>query len=292
MKTIILTGSSSGFGLAGAKALASADHLVFATMRNVNGANAAVAGELKTWAAAHDARIEVVELDVTSNESVRNAITEIAEKSGGVIDVLINNAGLSYLGISEALSVEQTEQLFQVNTIAPERMMKAVLPFMHQQKSGLIINITSVQSRNLLPVFTIYNATKAALDAASVGYHYELKPLGIDVVTIQPGGYPSTDIITKGLKAAHEEVEKQYSKEILQFKKSAFKYFEPTASSPDPAEVATAMVNLVAQSAGTRPVWTVVGGGPQTPKFEAINKQLQDIAELGLQMLPQYFPAD
>lgn len=151
MKQIILTGSSSGFGLTAVKTLALKGHTVYATMRNVNGVNAAVAKELTDWAKTQQVKVIVVELDVTSTTSVNNAIADIAKQSGGRIDVLINNAGISFMGIGEALSIEQTELLYQVNTIGPERTMKAVLPYMHQQKEGLIINVTSVQSRQYFP---------------------------------------------------------------------------------------------------------------------------------------------
>jgi NAD(P)-dependent dehydrogenase (short-subunit alcohol dehydrogenase family) len=106
MKTILLTGSSSGFGLQAAKTLAIQRHTVYATMRNINSSNAAVAQELKEWAKTHGAPLEVVELDVTRNDSVKQAIAEITQQSGGVIDVLINNAGLSYMGTGEALTIE------------------------------------------------------------------------------------------------------------------------------------------------------------------------------------------
>lgn len=280
MKKIILTGSSSGFGLQAVKTLASKGHTVYATMRNIAGANASTAAELKQWAKDNGAAVEVIELDVTSNESAKKAIAEISEKSGGVIDVLINNAGLSYLGLGEALTIEQTNQIYQVNTIAPERMMKAVLPFMHKQKDGLIINITSVQSRHYIPILSTYNGTKAALDAVSVGYHYELKSSGIDVATIQPGAYQTTDITTKSIVAGNIAVEEFYGEDILNYKKGVIQYFDPTPESRDPQEVADAMLTLVELPQGKRPLFTIVGGGPQTANFEKVNSLIQEIAEI------------
>jgi NAD(P)-dependent dehydrogenase (short-subunit alcohol dehydrogenase family) len=142
MKKIILTGSASGFGLLAVKTLASKGHTVYATMRNVNGANAIPAQEIKQWAKDNNANVEVVELDVTSDASAKNAIAEITKHSGGQIDVLINNAGISFIGVNESISAEQTDQVFQVNVIGADRMIKAVLPFMHKQKDGLIVNVT------------------------------------------------------------------------------------------------------------------------------------------------------
>jgi NAD(P)-dependent dehydrogenase (short-subunit alcohol dehydrogenase family) len=291
MKKIILTGSSSGFGLTAVKTLASKGHTVYATMRNVNGANAAVAKALKDWAAAQQAKVEVIELDVTNTTSVNRAVAEIAQLSGGVIDVLINNAGISYIGMGEALSIEQTEMLYQVNTIGPERTMKAVLPYMHQQQKGLIINVTSVQSRQYFPVLSTYNGTKAALDAVTMGYHYELKSAGIDVVGIQPGAYQTTDITTKGLIAANAAVEAKYGKDVLDFKRAVLRYFEPTPESPDPQEVADVMLKLVELPGGQRPVLTVVGGGANAERIEMLNETMKQIVEFTTDFLPKAFPA-
>jgi len=279
MKNIILTGSSSGFGLDAVKVLASKGHTVFATMRNINNSNANTAAEIKKWALANNAKVEIVELDVTSNYSVKKAIAEISRQTGGKIDVLINNAGVSFMGLGETLSIDQTEYMYQVNTIGPERVMKSVLPFMHKIKEGLVINITSVQSRNFMPVFSTYNGTKAALDAVSVGYYYELKPSGIDVVTIQPGGYPTTDIVSKSIKAKNIEVEKNYHKDILKFKASLYAVFEPREDSGNPKEVADAMLALVEMPNGSRPIWTVVGGGLMSDSVQQINEQVKSLAE-------------
>lgn len=291
MKQIILTGSASGFGLKAAKTLALKGHTVYATMRNVNGANAGVAQELKDWAQAQKVKVEVVELDVTNTASVNNAIAEISKKSGGKIDVLINNAGISYYGLGEALTIEQTEQIYQVNTLGPERTMKAVLPYMHAQKEGLIINVTSVQSRNYIPSLSTYNGSKAGLDAASVGYHYELKSSGIDVAVIQPGAYQSTDITNKSITGKNEAVEAKYGADALDFKRALLQYFVPTPESGDPQEVADAMLKLVEQPKGERALWTIVGGGPMAEKFEAINQSLKEIVDFNIGILPQIFPA-
>ncbi|PSL34551.1 SDR family oxidoreductase [Chitinophaga ginsengisoli] len=293
MKQIILTGSASGFGLKAVKTLALQGHTVYATMRNIkwlSGANAAVAQELKDWAKAHNVKVEVVEMDVTSTVSVNAAVAEIAKKSGGRIDVLINNAGVSYYGFGEALTIEQTEQMYQVNTLGPERTMKAVLPYMHAQKEGLIINVTSVQSRNHIPSLSTYNGTKAALDAATVGYHYELKSSGIDVVNIQPGAFQTTDITNKRIVGKNEEVEAKYGEDALNFKRALLQYFVPTPESGDPQEVADAMLKLVELPKGERPLWTIVGGGPMTEKFEAINQSTKDIVDFNVSILPQLFP--
>lgn len=291
MKQIILTGSASGFGLLAVKTLALKGHTVFATMRNVNSSNAVIAQELRDWAKANNARVEIVELDVTSTASVNSAIAEITRKTDNRIDVLINNAGVAYYGVGEALSMEQTEQIYQVNTLGPERTMKAVLPYMRAQKEGLIINVSSVQSRNLIPSLSTYNGSKAGIDAASVGYHYELKSSGIDVAILQPGAYQSTDITSKRMKGKNEAVEAEYGADALDFKRALLKFFEPTPESPDPQQVADAMLQLVEQSKGERPLWTVAGDGPLAEAVTRMNQSIQELVEFNLNLLPQIFPA-
>jgi NAD(P)-dependent dehydrogenase (short-subunit alcohol dehydrogenase family) len=278
MKKIILTGSASGFGYLAAKTLAAKGYTVYATMRNVNGANAAVAAELKQWAADNQASLEVVELDITNDQSVATAVAEITKKTGGKIDVLINNAGISHISVSEALSIQQADQIFQVNVIGADRMMKAVLPFMHQQRDGLIINVTSVLSRMHVPMFATYNASKAALDALSVGYHYELATAGIDVVTIQPGGYPSTDIITKGVQPANPAVEANYGERMHKLKQASIQMFTPNENSPNPQAVADVMLQLVEQPKGERPLWNLVGAEVAEP-IDHINQSTKALVD-------------
>lgn len=291
MKQIILTGSSSGFGLLAAKTLASKGHKVYATMRNVTTSNAAVASQLKAWAQQQQVQLEVVEMDVASTASVKKAVEEIAKLSGGKIDVLINNAGLAFLGFNESLTIEQTEQMYQVNTIGPERVMKAVLPYMHAQKEGLVINVTSVLSRLLLPSVSTYNGTKAALDAVTLGYHYELKSSGIDVVSIQPGAYQTTDLTAKGMVGANSDAEKNYGADAIEFRRALIAYFEPTPQSGNPQEVADVMLHLIEQPKGQRPLWTVIGGGANTEAVESLNQTLKGMTESVVTHLPHVFPA-
>jgi len=279
MKQILLTGSSSGFGLQALKTLAANGHKVYATMRNVNGVNASVAKDIRDWAKQTGAKVEVVELDVTSDSSVAKAMDTILAASGGRIDVLINNAGLAFIGISETLTNDQSNQLFQVNTLGVDRLIRAVLPAMHQQKEGLVINVSSVVARQQVPVFTVYNATKAAVDALSVGYHYELRSSGIDVAVIQPGGYPTTDIATKGPKPGNPDAQKYYGADVLKVKAALDHYFTPTENSPSPQPVADKMLELVNAKRGERPLWSLVGAGPFEGYIDQINQLTKTIVD-------------
>lgn len=215
--------------------------------------------------------IQVIELDVTSDSSVEKALNKISNHSNGQIDVLINNAGISYVGVNETLSAGQTDQLFQINVIGVERMIKAVLPFMHKQKNGLIINLSSVQSRFHTPVIGAYSATKAAVDALSVSYYYELRSTGIDVAIIQPGSYPTTDIVTKSLKADHPEAEALYGSDMAKVKAALIYTFTPKETNPDPQEVTDVIQKIVDADPGERALWTVVGGGRLAAAVDNMN---------------------
>ena len=135
MKNIIITGSSSGFGLKAAKDFADKGYKVFATMRNPSGKNASKKAELE----GHSAHITVVDMDVTDDASVQQAIGGIIAVEGKV-DVLINNAGIMFLGITEAFSVDQAHEQMNANYYSAIRTMQAVLPAMRKAGSGLIIN--------------------------------------------------------------------------------------------------------------------------------------------------------
>lgn len=118
-KNVIITGSSSGFGLKAAKDFADKGYRVFATMRNPNGKNAAVKDELQT----HSQSIHIVDMDVTNDESVNTAITDVLAKAGSV-DILINNAGIMYLGITEAFSIAQAKEQMETNYYGAIRTMQ------------------------------------------------------------------------------------------------------------------------------------------------------------------------
>jgi NAD(P)-dependent dehydrogenase (short-subunit alcohol dehydrogenase family) len=276
---IILTGSSSGFGLLTAKTLALAGHHVFATMRNINGTNKQATDDVYAWAKANNTKITVVELDVTSDDSVTAAINHIADITDGRIDGLINNAGSAFIGWNETLSAAQTNQLFQINVIGVDRMIKAVIPFMRNNKSGTIITISSVAARRTTPVMGAYGASKAAIDALSSSYYYELKPFGIDVAILQPGAYPATDIVAKQPIPANAAAEAYYPENMQLYKQYVFELFSPKADSPNPQEVADAIAELLQLPAGNKPLWTLIGADAGRDFIDNINTETKKLLD-------------
>ncbi|RYJ38177.1 Short-chain dehydrogenase/reductase SDR [Flavobacterium anhuiense] len=184
-KTIFITGTSTGFGKLTAVTLANAGHSVIAGMRNTNDKNTAAAKELQAIE-----NIEVVDIDVTDDASVRNAVEKVIIKYGK-IDVLINNAAVSGFGLLEGYSVDQVRKMFDVNVYSVLRMYQAVLPSMRKEKNGLVINITTGASGHTLPFMIPYIASKLVVESFTEGLQDELADYGIENVSIQPGVYPT-----------------------------------------------------------------------------------------------------
>lgn len=184
-KIIFITGASSGFGRDTALTLAAAGHQVFAGMRDINGRNKEVANTLRNHG------ITPVALDVTCETTTQAAIQTVLEKSGGRLDVVINNAGIASAGVSETFTPEQLRDLFDVNVFGIQRVLRAVLPTLRKQGDGLIINTGSILGRVTFPFFGLYGASKFAVEAMTDSYRYELSQLGVDVVLVQPSAYPT-----------------------------------------------------------------------------------------------------
>ena len=187
-KSILITGASSGFGRLGAEHYARLGAKVFATMRNVPRPEA---DELRDLASSDSLDISVIEIDVTSDEQVEAGVAEALAANGGKLDVLINNAGISFGGPVEVQDMAATELIFDTNVYGCHRMARAALPSMRAHGDGMIFNVSSQLGRLVIPGFGLYSASKFALEAMSEQMAYELVPHGVDVTIIQPGGYPT-----------------------------------------------------------------------------------------------------
>jgi len=176
MKTILITGASSGIGAATARHFQANGWNVIATMRDP-----AAHKELGALENVHLTR-----LDVTDADSIPAAINEGIERFGR-IDVLLNNAGYGAYGALEAFTMDRIRRQFDTNVIGLLEVTKAVLPHMRQNRSGTIINISSIGGQITFPLGALYHGTKFAVEGLSESLHYELEPLGIRVRIVQPG---------------------------------------------------------------------------------------------------------
>jgi NAD(P)-dependent dehydrogenase (short-subunit alcohol dehydrogenase family) len=187
-QVVLITGSSTGFGRLMAEVLAQHGHTVFATMRDPAGRNATNAAELRQLAKRESLPLDVLELDVTDDVSVEQAVRTAMEQAGR-IDVAINNAGYGISGLMEATTTVQAQQIMDTNFFGCVRVNRAVLPYMRRQRSGLLLHISSGAGRLVVPGFGFYCATKFAMEALGEAYHYELAGQGIESSIVEPGAY-------------------------------------------------------------------------------------------------------
>lgn len=200
-KIAIITGSSSGFGLLTTLELAKKDYLVIATMRNlekqVNLLSQAAKLNLQQ-------NIKVQQLDVTDQSSIHSF--QLFLKEINRVDLLINNAGYANGGFVEEIAVEEYRKQFETNLFGAISITQLVLPYMREQKSGKIINISSISGQVGFPGLSPYVSSKYALEGWSESLRLEVKPFGIDVVLVEPGSY-NTNIWEVGKQLATNQSE-------------------------------------------------------------------------------------
>lgn len=188
---IVITGASSGFGALTARALAKAGHIVYASMRETKGRNAAQVKEVEQYAAQNKVDLRTIELDVASEPSCNSAIQEIVV-ANGKLDVVIHNAGHMDFGPAEAFTPEQFAELYDVNVLSAQRVNRAALPHLRRQRRGLLVWVSSSSSAGGTPPYLApYFAAKAAMDRLAVVYAVELARWGIETSIIVPGAFTS-----------------------------------------------------------------------------------------------------
>lgn len=247
MAAVLITGCSSGFGKLAATELAAYGHDVVATMRGVKGKNRAVAEELSS-----NARIRVVELDVTSDSSVEQAVTQVLAESS--LDVVIHNAGIGVNGVAEGSTSEQLSYIMDVNLIGVHRLNRAVLPHLRSRKSGLLIYISSGLGRTVLPYLSGYCASKFALEAYAESVAYEISTHGVDTVILQPGAYPSSfraNILAPDDHSRLTDYPVEQAEALASHE--ATRSYLASDAAPDPREVTNAMLSVIDMPFGERP---------------------------------------
>ena len=270
-KRILITGTSGGFGKLTAKTLLQQGHQVAASMRNVEGKNKDSAQELRNAGAT------VVEIDVTSDDSVNTGVAQAIEALGG-LDVVVNNAGVGVLGIQEQFTSDDLKRVFDVNVFGVQRVNRAALPHLRKQGHGLLIYVTSLLGRITMPFYGPYNASKWALEALAENYRVELSGFGIDSVIVEPGGYPTT-FFNNLIRPSDNSRDESYG-DFNHAPKQSYDSFEGAlASNPnqDPQHVADAIGNLISTPAGERPLRTVVDNMGMGDPIKGYNEQLDQI---------------
>ena len=270
-KKVLITGTSSGFGKLIANTLLQNGQTVVASMRDIEGRNKNAAGELRTAGA------RVVEIDVTDDASVQAGVAAANDAAGG-IDVLINNAGVGVLGLQEAFTPDDWQRLFDINVFGVQRVTRAVLPSMREQGSGLLIFISSLLGRMVLPFFGPYNASKYAVEALADNYRVELSGFGIDSVIIEPGAYNTGFGESLMMPSDAERLASlgDYANAPAQMMEQ-FGENMMGDDALDPQWIADAAAKLIDQAAGQRPFRTVVDGLGMGELIEPYNQQHQQL---------------
>jgi len=186
-KTVLITGTSSGYGKTTAELFLERGWNVVATMRRPDPATIDHESE----------RLKVVPLDVTDNSSIDRAI-EAAIDAFGKIDVLVNNAGIGLASVLEVTPDSVIREIFETNTFGVMATCRAIIPHMREHKSGTIINVTSSASIAPMPLVAVYAASKCAADGFTESLAYELAPFGVKARVVAPGYAPTTNFTANG----------------------------------------------------------------------------------------------
>jgi NAD(P)-dependent dehydrogenase (short-subunit alcohol dehydrogenase family) len=284
---VLITGCSSGFGELTASTMANAGATVVATMRDPEDRNAEPAERLRRAAEAGPGSLQVLELDVTDDASVEAAVARAEQLTGG-LDVVVNNAGIGGGGHVEGYTVDQFKAMFEVNLFGVQRVNRAALPAMRERGSGLLVHVSSILGRVIMPFCGPYNPTKYALEALAESYRYELAGTGVDSVIVEPGGF-ATDMGSRVMMPEDEERVASYG-ELAELPKKMWGSFVETLqgeNGPAPQLVADAILELVRTPAGRRPLRTVVdplmgGAGAVTLNEASVGVQAELLANLGM----------
>ncbi|WP_035909885.1 MULTISPECIES: SDR family oxidoreductase [unclassified Labrenzia] len=284
-KTILITGASRGIGFLTAQKLVQEGHIVYAGMRDLDGRNAEAAKALKLFAEGLPGKLVPVDLDVADEKGVERTVAAIEAEQP--IDVLVNNAGVMPVGLTEGFTMEQAKDLFDVNVYGVMHLTRAVLPAMRARKSGLVISLSSVAGRFGMPFFGLYCASKWAMEAYCESLHYELEPFGVESVLVEPSGH-GTDLVTSA-PAPGDAVRVgqygDYSKGRDRLLGMFQGMFDQGEAITDAGNVATKILELIAMD-GSRPIRTQVG---QDMGVTAINEATAPIqAQLVSGLKPVY----
>jgi NAD(P)-dependent dehydrogenase (short-subunit alcohol dehydrogenase family) len=254
-RNVIITGASSGFGALTARTLAERNCTVFAGMRDTKGHNAKAVADAQEFAQQREADLRTVELDVSDQESVDTAVSQVTDEVGQ-IDIVVHNAGHMVLGPTEAFTPEQMADVYDTNVISTQRLNRAVLPQMRERGDGHLIWVGSSSTFGGTPPYLgPYFAAKAAEDHAAKSYAVELTRFGIDTTIVVPGSFTSgtshfahaMEPEDKAVEAAYEE---RYAGLMDQVGERLAELAPPDA---DVSSVAQAIADVVDKPKGARP---------------------------------------
>ena len=260
-KVAVVTGSSSGIGYATSLMLARKGFYTYASARNID-----KSASLESIANTEKLPLKLIQLDVTDDSSVNEAVEKIVSEKGR-IDVLVNNAGYALFGAFENLSLDEIKAQFETNFFGVIRVTQHVLPIMRNLQNGggggVIVNVSSVNGHVAFPVISAYVATKFALEGLSESIAYELEPFGIKVILIEPGAIGSNFIKGSVLSNKALDPNSPYSEFV---RKVRFKISSDHENATQPEEVAKTIVQAILSE---KPEFRYVVGSDAVTLMEA-----------------------
>jgi NAD(P)-dependent dehydrogenase (short-subunit alcohol dehydrogenase family) len=280
MKFVILvTGASTGIGHLTSRALAAAGHTVYASMRDIQGRNAARVRELRDWSFANGHDLRAVELDVLSQAPADQAVQAIVGEQGR-LDVVVHNAGHLVVGPTEAFTPEEIVKVFDTNVLGTQRVNKAALPVLRGQQAGLLLWVSSTTTRGGFPPFLgPYAAAKAAMDSLAITLSYEVARFGIETSIVVPGAFTKgTAHFPNAGKPADDATAAAYARYDGLMDQVGARLSALTPEHADPAAVADEITRIVGLAAGTRPFRSVIdfiddGAGAVTEVAERVREE-------------------
>jgi NAD(P)-dependent dehydrogenase (short-subunit alcohol dehydrogenase family) len=234
MAVAVVTGSSTGIGLATSLALAKEGFHTYATMRNLD-----KSVDITSKADNDNLPLTVLQMNVDDDNSVNDTIQKIMNDKGR-IDVVVNNAGYALLGAFEESSMREGRAQLETNFFGTVRVIKAVLPIMRKQHGGTIVNLSSMAGRIAFPFDSFYHASKFAVEGLSESLKYEVEPFGVKVILIEPGAVKSD--FMKNLKSTGNIEDSPYRPVIQKVTES---FEKMTQNSISPEQVAEVILKAV-----------------------------------------------
>lgn len=269
-KVAVVTGSSTGIGFETCLVFARNGIRTFATMRDLIKADL-----IKDIAEKEKLPLKVIRMDVDKDDSVAEAFKQIREDDNGrmSIDILVNNAGFGLFGALEDQSIEDVKKQFETNLFGAIRTMRQVLPIMREQRSGTIVNISSLAGYVGFPASSVYNSTKFALEGLSESLAYEIEQYGIKVILIEPG-VVNTNFV-KNIIIPHNT-------------QSISSYLSSPSSSPSPS--APLSMDAAAAAAASTSSSSTIGSAKYSNNPKS-NRETTEYADVVERFLSHYYPA-
>lgn len=212
-KVVLITGCSSGIGFLAALKFAREGNKVYASVKCLEEEGSK---ELEQISKKENLPLKIVEIDITNNSSVEKGV-DLLKKEESRVDILINNAGFGYMGPVETFTLEEIQDQYETNVFGTFRMIKAVVPLMRNQRSGLIINVSSVNGLIAFPYYGVYSSSKYAIESLTESLRFELASFGIKVALVEPGAFFTNFTMNRKFPKSLDKEDSPYNHQVNAF---------------------------------------------------------------------------